>query len=120
MTPLEAAYLSLKDRTGASFEEFKAACRDCEVHPIYAYGRIGGAVIVKGPEIHACILPFAQRRWLNKASIQIMNDVIAVHGFAQTHVTTDAGRIFVERLGFTQSGDVYKRTTPWAWKHYSQ
>ena len=117
MTPLEAAWESLKDRAPDwSFEQFKKDAKDYEVVPVVVNNRLAGAIMVNGPEIHACILPFAHRRWFNKWSAGVLNRVIEKHGFAQTHATTEAGKAFVKRLGFELQPDgSFTRRTKWEW-----
>lgn len=119
MKPLEAAYLSAKDRLGEmSLEQFKDAIRDFEIHPVVVDGECAGAILVAGFEIHACVLPSVYGRWVNRAALRLMNDVIEKHGFAQTHALTQAGQEFVERLGFVRHGNGYRRDTKWALRQY--
>ena len=104
---------------GVSFEQFTAAAAECHVHPVRARGRLCGAVLVRGCEIHACVLPWARGRWFGRAQAALLNRVIAQHGEAITTATTEEGRRFVERLGFIQDNEIYRRSTPWALKHFS-
>jgi hypothetical protein len=111
MDAVRAAYDSLSDRAPwVSFEDFERFAEKCEVHPIVVGGQCAGALVVQGPEIHACILPWAHKRWLNRTALSIMNEVISKHGKAITRATTEAGRQFVERLGFKPEGDIYVRS----------
>ncbi len=73
-------------------------------------GQVAGAVIVKGNEIHACILPWACGRWFMRPQLEILNAVIRKHGNAITAATTPDGKKFIERLGFIPVGDKYERT----------
>jgi len=122
MTPLEAAWESLKDRAPHwTFEQFRQDTKGFDVFPVVVNSRLAGAIMVNGPEIHACILPFAHRRWFNKWAAGILNSVIEKHGFAQTHATTDAGCQFVNRLGFELQPDgAFVRRTKWEWNGYPQ
>lgn len=114
MTALEAAYESLKDRWPGTFAQFCEAAQGWEVHAVTLDGRTVGAIAVNGPEIHACIAE-GFGRWFRKEQAEILNDVIEKHGYAQTRATTEAGRRFVQRLGFEPHGDAFRRYTKWAW-----
>ncbi|WP_208281463.1 hypothetical protein [Massilia oculi] len=115
--PLALAYQSAADRLGGmSFEEFVAATAEFEVHPVHAGGRLCGAVLVHGAEVHACVLPWARGRWFGKSEAALLNRVIDQHGEATTSATTEAGRRFVERLGFINDNGTYRSTKRWASK----
>lgn len=116
MFPLHAAWESVNSRYPVSYEAFKEAVSGWEIHPVYVDGKTAGAVLVDGPEIHACILPFAQGRWLGRKQLRLINVAIEKYGFAQTKATTPAGEDFVKRLGFVKHGNLYKRTEKWALK----
>jgi formylglycine-generating enzyme required for sulfatase activity len=113
---LHAAWLSLVDRFPITYKQFQDFASDCEVNEVYVDGLPAGALIVKGPEIHACILPEFKGRWLTRKELRIMNSVIEKHGYAQTSATTPEGAFFVERLGFEKHGESYRRHSKWAWK----
>ena len=78
---------------------------------------MAGAVLVIGPDIHACILPFAKGRWMSRKHIRLIDSIIDKYGYAQTSATTDDGRDFVQRLGFVQHGKNFRRTEKWALNH---
>ena len=102
--------MSAVDRLGAvTLVEFREACSHCEVHPVTVRGNIAGAVIVKGAEVHACILPWAHKRWFGRAQARILNGIIRQYGYATTSATTKAGREFVERLGFKLTPKGYRK-----------
>lgn len=106
MDALNIAYQSAADRMpGVTLEQFRAALAGAEVHPVTVDGNTAGAVIVQGAEVHACVLPWACGRWMSRAMLRVLDDVIARHGRAETSATTEAGRKFVQRLGFVPSGD---------------
>ena len=110
MTPIEAAYESAKDRMpGISLADFSKAVEHCDVNPVILDGKMAGAVIVKGNEVHACILPWAKKRWFRRQQARILNGIIKKHGYAVTSATTQEGREFVERLGFVKSGAQYRK-----------
>jgi GNAT superfamily N-acetyltransferase len=99
---------------GMSFDAFAAGLRDFEVHPVLVRGRLCGAVLVRGPEIHACVLPAARGRWFGREQASLLNRVIEEHGEATTSATTEEGRLFVERLGFVNDNGIYRSHKKWA------
>ena len=108
MDAIEAAYLSATDRLGTmSLREFRAAVAGFEVFPVVVDGKPAGAVFVSGREIHACVQPWAHGRWFQRWALKLLADVIEKHGSAVTTATTDAGRKFVERLGFKPDGAMW-------------
>jgi len=115
MEPLEAAYLSIKDRWGGTLEQFSEVTQGWDVHPVSVGGDVVGAILVNGPEIHACIAS-GYGRWFRKEQARVLNGVIEKHGYAQTHATTQAGIDFVQRLGFEPHGNAFRRYSKWALK----
>jgi GNAT superfamily N-acetyltransferase len=103
---LQAAFESVKPRAPAlRFDDFEEFVRGAEVHPAVVDGEVVGALIVKGPEIHACVLPKAKGRWGSKRLLSVLHRVIRTHGYATTSATTADGVAFVRRLGFVQDGN---------------
>lgn len=94
---LRLAYESLKERTPITWESFLTYVKDWEVFPAK-----DGAVLRKGPELHACIKPSGFCKWFNKSMFVLLNDTIQKHGYALTRVTEGniSGDQFVRRLGF--------------------
>ena len=107
LTPhLQIALASLQSRAPHITEAaFTDALADAVVHPVDVDGRPVGAVIVKGPEIHACIACDVRGLWMSKWLLRLLGDVVRKHGHAITRATTDEGRQFVQRLGFVRRGD---------------
>jgi ribosomal protein S18 acetylase RimI-like enzyme len=100
---LYAAYESLSTRLcNASYNVFLELARGWEVYPLKVNKKIIGALLIDGPEIHACVKPEGFKRWINKAVLAKIQSLIDKHGFALTKVTEDntTGIEFVERLGF--------------------
>jgi Zn-finger nucleic acid-binding protein len=114
MTPIEAAWLSVSTRLPIEFEAFSYAVDLWDLHPVVVQGEIAGALLTNGPEIHACILPQFKGQWLTRKELRILNQVIEKHGFAQTSATTEDGEYFVNRLGFVQCGEHYRKDKKWA------
>jgi hypothetical protein len=95
---LRLAYLSAKDRLGLSEEEFMSAVASWDVFPV-----TGGAVLINGEEIHACVLPESFGKWLTRRVLRkTLGAVLNKHGRAITRVVLgkEAGERFVARLGF--------------------
>lgn len=103
MQALEKAYLSASSRMPSiSFPAFVACMQAWDIYPVEVDDEVVGAVLTCGPEIHACI-DQGYGRWLNRRVLrETLERVIAEHGYALTSATTDAGRRFVERLGFVE------------------
>lgn len=90
-----------------SFEEFQWLCQDWEAEPVEVDGQLVGAVLMRGPEIHACIKPEGFGLWLSRRVLRdTLVRLVAEHGRAETSVATGnaAGEAFVQRLGFVESG----------------
>ena len=95
---LRDAYLSAKDRFDLTEEEFLKAVESWEVYPVK-----GGAVLIKGDQIHACVLPEAFGKWVTKKAIkETLGKILEKHGRAVTSVKLGnvVGERFVARLGF--------------------
>lgn len=101
-----AAYRSVLPRLpGLTFEQFRDATSHCRVEPVLVRGELAGAVLIHGPELHACILPGFFGRWLTRAVLRCtLGAVLEQHGYAITRATSgnEAGAAFVKRLGFTK------------------
>lgn len=97
-----AAYESAKDRMGVSPEEFARAVSSWECVPVEVSGDLCGAILINGPQIHACIKPQAFGRWARRGLRPLLERVIEKHGRAETSMTegNEMGARFVTRLGF--------------------
>lgn len=105
---LQAAFDSIRKRApGVTPDAFVAAAAWCDVHPVTVDGAVVGAVLVKGPEIHACVAESARGRWLTRRVLGILRGVIEQHGKAITRATTQEGAAFVKRLGFLPVGGLW-------------
>jgi hypothetical protein len=119
---LLAAYESMKTRlnAGFSFSDFEKQTFDWQVEPVSVDGELAGAVLINGPEIHACILPDYFGRWLTRSVLRrTLYAVLEKYGYATTHVTEGnaIGDAFVKRLGFVEVAPGEYRKTAWEWKH---
>ncbi len=106
MTPIEAAFQSVAPRApSVTLEQFTKHASACEVYPVTVEGKTAGAILVNGPEVHACVLPWARGLWFNRAAMRVLDRVISVCGYARTKATTAEGEQFVTRLGFERRGE---------------
>jgi len=108
MTPLEAAHKSLGVRASIPFDEFAKAVADWEVVPVHVSGEVAGAVMIKGHEIHACILESYKSKWISKKLYKmIFVDRLNEFGKLTTSVSTacEQGMEFVKRCGFVCIGE---------------
>ena len=114
---IHAAYESAKPRLdGMSFEDFAKAVQGFEVVPQLVDGKVCGAALINGPEIHFCIMPWAFGRWVTKKTFRLLNSIIDKHGEVITHANTDDGKRFVESFGAALENGTYRRTEKWALK----
>lgn len=105
---IEAAYLSAVDRLGGlSLAQFSDEVADLGVYAVVVGGEMAGAVIAKGPELHACIRAQFKGRWMTRGVLRFLAGVVREYGYAATQATTEEGRHFVERLGFKFNGKEY-------------
>ncbi len=117
MTHLDAAFLSIAMRADVARADFDRLAAQAEVVGINVDGEPAGAVLIIGNHIHACVLPQYAGRWFSRKAARALNGVIERHGHALTNATTEAGRVFVERLGFKKVGDEYRKDEKWALNH---
>ena len=115
---LAAAYESAKSRlpTGCTLDTFCAGLDGWDALPVHVSGALIGAVLSKGPELHACIQPVAFGRWFGRQHFKLIDKAIDEYGYALTSTTTGnvAGAAFVKRLGFEKTTErdgltVYKK-----------
>ena len=111
---VRSAWESLQDRYPCTLETFEKSILGAEIHDVSIDGIPVGAIVVIGPEIHACIKQEGWGRWLNKKALHILGEVIKTHGFATTTVTAgnQVGDRFVKRMGFHLI-----ETTDTCWKY---
>ena len=108
MSPyLHAAWESVAQRSPITFDDFLSEFAGADAYPVSVDGKPVGAVIVVGPEVHACISG-GYGRWFKREHFLILRALIEVYGYAQTRVTTPAGEAFVRRLGFVPCGEVWR------------
>lgn len=102
----------LNDRlAGVTFEAFMIALAGFEFLPVVVGGETVGAIMRRGPELHAAVLPKARGKWLGRRSLAVVRDTIMKYGMATTSVMDghEAGHVFARRLGFDlvrQSGGI--------------
>lgn len=88
-------------------DDFTAAVEGWEFWPVVVDGVLAGAIMANGPELHCCIKPAFFRRWATPGMYRRVMRHKALHGRLVTTVNVDhdAGREFVERFGFTMTGN---------------
>ena len=88
-------------------DDFTAAVEGWEFWPVVVGGVLAGAIMANGPELHCCIKPAFFRRWATPGMYRRVMRHKALHGRLVTTVNVDhdAGREFVERFGFTMTGN---------------
>ena len=108
---LHVAYGSAEGRLGGmTFDEFSKATESWDVEPVEVDGQLVGAVLMNGPEIHACIKPEGFGRWLTRRVLRnTLRKTLLKHGEAVTRVTEGnaIGEHFVSRLGFKKEGELW-------------
>lgn len=75
----------------------------CMVQDVYRFGKKAGIVVVKGPEVHLCVLPTFRNRCLTKGlMVDVLGRIIREYGYALTRVVDGnaIGDRFVKRIGF--------------------
>lgn len=96
------AYESLVDRASVSLAQFMSYCAGWDVVPVDVDGKPVGALLINGPEIHACIVKEAHGRWLSKRVLRVLDRIIDSYGYAVSRAQTEAGHKFLDRLGFVE------------------
>lgn len=101
---LDAAWESLQSRTTAPRAAFDALTAGATVHAVKVDGAIQGALVVIGPEVHACVKPAAFGRWLQRPALRVLRDIVKAYGAATTSVQAHCGDgvRFVQALGFRE------------------
>ena len=109
----QVAFEAVKDRlpSGFSFEQFLSKVTRFSFIPVKLKGKVVGAIMADGPEVHAAILPEAHNRWFNRTTIRWLNHRLSKFGKLVTKVLDDhtMGHEFAVRLGFravSHSGNV--------------
>jgi len=90
-----------------TIDDFAADTSGWEFWPVVVDGVLAGAIMANGPELHCCIKPEFFRRWATPGMYRRVMRHKALHGRLVTTVNVDhdAGREFVERFGFTMTGN---------------
>lgn len=90
---------------GYSLYDFLLASSDFEFWPVFVAGKCVGAIMQKGPVVHAAVLPEARGKWFNKRTLQWVKNQANKYGRLETKVR-DAhgmGHAFAKRLGFVET-----------------
>lgn len=89
------------------FEKFCRDLDDFEVVPLSNKGRLVGAILRNGPEIHVSVDPSLKGQWMTRDVLRYLKSVVDEHGYATTGANTKDGEEFVKRLGFVKEGEKY-------------
>ena len=103
MTPAVVVFGVLRDRLpGVTIGQFIAKTAAFEFLPVTVCGRCVGAIMRRGSELHAAVLPEARGRWIGRKVLAVVADTVEQHGCATTAVMDGhkPGHIFALRLGF--------------------
>ncbi len=89
-----------------TMDDFLAKTSGFEFLPVTVGGECVGAIMRRGPELHAAVLPSARGRWLGRRALAIIAETIGECGRATTAVMDDhrPGHDFALRLGFKRAG----------------
>lgn len=99
-------FKALSDQLPACFSlnDFLSASADFEFWPVFVGGKCVGAIMQKGPVVHAAVLPEARGKWFNRRTLQWVKNQADKYGRLETKVR-DAhgiGHAFAKRLGFVE------------------
>lgn len=99
---LVCAHESLVDRASVSLAQFMSYCAGWSVVPVDVAGKPVGALLINGPEIHACIVKEAHGLWMSRKVFRVIDQIIDSYGYASSRAQTEAGHKFLERMGFVE------------------
>ncbi|OWY32866.1 hypothetical protein [Herbaspirillum aquaticum] len=105
---LDFVFQEVSKRFPIAKAQFIAGMQRFEICPIEVGGKVVGAVMKCGPEIHIEVSDAGRRRWASKGFIRgQIAPLIAKYGFAETVVPegNEAGLNFCKRLGFEESSN---------------
>ena len=99
------AHESVAKRFAIGFDDFMKAFGGWECLPLDVDGKPVGALLTKGPEIHACVNS-GFGLWATKPVYKRFTQTIKDNGRALTYVAAGntIGEAFVKRLGFKETG----------------
>jgi hypothetical protein len=99
------AYESVAKRYAIRYTDFLRHFGGWECTPLNVDGKPVGALLTKGPEIHACVNG-GFGLWATKPVYKRFTQTIKEHGRALTSVAegNTIGEAFVKRLGFKETG----------------
>ncbi len=100
----QVAFEAVKDRlpSGFSFEQFLSKVTRFSFIPVKLKGKVVGAIMADGPEVHVAVLPEAHKRWFNRTISRWLDRRLTKFGKLVTKVLDDhaIGHEFAIRLGF--------------------
>lgn len=106
--PRAVVFVVERDRlpSGMTMDEFWRATSDFEFLPVVLNWECVGAIMRRGSELHAAVVPTARGKWFGRRAMAVITDTISRFGMATTAVPDgqDAGHVFALRLGFERTG----------------
>jgi len=90
-----------------TLDDFRSKTKGFEFLPVAVCGKCVGAIMRRGSELHAAVLPSARGRWIGRRVLAIIAETIGEYGKATTAVMDDhrPGHDFAARLGFERTGN---------------
>lgn len=92
--------------SGMTLDEFERATSGFEFLPVIVGGECVGAIMRRGSELHAAVVPTARGKWFGRRAMAVITDTVIRFGMATTAVPDgqDVGNAFALRLGFERTG----------------
>ena len=103
---LRQAWIACGGEDVMPFDLFASSFGDWEIVPVAVDGRVTGAVMMKGCEIH--VASATPAKWISRGLIRrTLGRILQRHGRCVTYVrdANKRGQRFVERLGFVRTAE---------------
>lgn len=108
----EFVYEAVGSRVSMPKDEFISQLKQWELKPVEIDGTLAAVVMVNRNEVHVAVKPGFKGKWMKRGSVirGILAPILEEYGELVTSVSFDneAGRAFVERIGFIPSGVTYR------------
>jgi|GEM_PF-1977077 len=116
---IEKSFAAVESRLGGmTFNEFKVLTKEFEAVPIHYQGKLAGAMLVLGNEVHCCVDPTLKGKWFGRVALRTITRIINEYGEAISRASTEDGKKILLSLGFKQDGEIYRSTRTWASKKH--
>jgi len=100
---MRAGWQAIRDEAQAfcvTEQEFMLWCATWNIRSLEQDGETVGIWATNGARCHVAIMPRARGRWSLRLLREMVLPVLLEHGRMETIATSEAGRDFVERIGF--------------------